>query len=292
MSSTALVTAAHAQYTDEQRRLITDVLCKGASGTEVEFFFQVAQRCNLDPFRRQIHAVKRWDSTLRRDVLTFQVGIDGLRAIAARTGEYAGSDDVTFVTDGSGHPVEAVATVWRLVKGNRVAFTARVWWTECVQTVSESKGGGPNSMWKKRPFGQLGKCAEAAALRKGFPEETSGLYIEEEITHEAAPQPSGATFPTSDSVQTRDEAEIQQVESAPTASDEPIEDPEAALLQDFLFGVGEIERAQDLTHAAGQTRTFTKEAHRKAASAAVLAKAKELGLVWKGTKTEGRFELP
>ena len=183
-----IVTAESAAYTEEQRRLITDVLCKGATDLEVRFFFQVAERCNLDPFKRQIHAVKRWDGTMQRNVMTFQVGIDGLRAIAARTGLYAGNDDPVFELDNNGFPVKATVTVYRLVGGQRQSFTASVYYSECVQTVSKEKGGGPNSMWAKRPFGQLGKCAEAAALRKAFPEESSGLLIEDEVHGDDLPQ--------------------------------------------------------------------------------------------------------
>ena len=36
-------------------------------------------------------------------------------------------------------------------------------------------------MWKQRPYGQLEKCAEAAALRKAFPEELGNEYAAEEM---------------------------------------------------------------------------------------------------------------
>lgn len=178
--SNAIITQQDASYTEEQRKLITDVLCKDATPQEIEFFMTVSKRCNLDPFRRQIHAVKRWDSNLKRLAMTFQVAIDGLRAIASRTGSYAGSDDPIFEESADGsYPIKATCTVYRFVQGHKVAFTASVRWSEYVQT---TKDGAVNSMWRQRPFGQLGKCAEAAALRKAFPEDTSGLYTEEETS--------------------------------------------------------------------------------------------------------------
>ncbi len=185
--TTEITTSELSDYTQQQRQLITDVLCKGGSSQEIEFFMQVAQRCRLDPFKKQIYAVKRYDSSLQRETLTFQVSIDGLRAVAARTGEYAGSDEPIFVYDDKGFLLQATVTVWRLVKGNRVSFTATAFYDECVQT---KKGGEPNAFWKSKPRTMLGKCAEAGALRKAFPEEAGGLHTEEEIQEEHAPKPN------------------------------------------------------------------------------------------------------
>lgn len=271
--STSLVTAEHAAYTDEQRRLITDVLCKGATPVEVEFFMQVAQRCRLDPFRRQIHAVKRWDSQTQRETLTFQVGIDGLRAIAARTGEYAGNDDPVFeVPRDSWHPVKATVTVYRMVHGQRIPFTASVFWAEYVQT---KRGGEVTNMWRQRPFGQLGKCAEAAALRKAFPEESGGLYTEEELRDDTSfIQPAQAqAMPIS--------AEVELKASAP-AADLEVESPGAQSnsLLDLLTVVSDTTGPDDLCKWIGEAERLVNLAETKTAKRAIAHRAKELGLQW------------
>ena len=60
-------------------------------------------------------------------------------------------------------------TVKKLVGNHLVEFTAKEYWLE--NYASQKKNiSAPNAMWTKRPKGQLAKCAEAQALRKGWPE--------------------------------------------------------------------------------------------------------------------------
>lgn len=282
MSNTQIVTQEHVAYSEEQRRLITDVLCKGASETEVEFFMEVSKRCRLDPFRKQIHAVKRWDATLQREALSFQVGIDGLRAIASRTGEYVGNDEPAFELDAKGNPIKASCTVYRLIHGQRYAFTASVFWAEYAQ---KKKDGSLTKMWYDRPFGQLGKCAEAAALRKAFPEESGGLYTEEELDSDdttIAPNARTVVMPT-----------VDEVKVTPTPTTQP-KDIEAETLEvvkpeltqeemdvlDFIAVINEYTKGNGLTRAVNEQLSSFKEPHKAKVKAAIFKRSKELGLVW------------
>ncbi|MCL5280476.1 MAG: phage recombination protein Bet [Planctomycetes bacterium] len=136
---------------------------------------------NLDIFKRNVHIVPIWDKDKRCLVDTIWPGIGELRTTAFRTKQYAGRDATNFGEDvtsswGSGrdalavtHPEWAQVTVYRMIDGQRVAFAGPpVFWLE---TFAATKDGFPNSMWVKRPRGQIDKCAEAAALRAAFPEE-------------------------------------------------------------------------------------------------------------------------
>src|SRR4051794_28785101 len=88
------------QWSRDETDLIKNTVAKGASDNELKLFLIVAKRSGLDPFSKQIHFVKRktWNSTRKAydEVGTIQMGIDGFRAIAERSGSLAGIDDAIF----------------------------------------------------------------------------------------------------------------------------------------------------------------------------------------------------
>ena len=157
---------------------VRNVLAPDLNDQELQLFAMVAQRSGLDPFAKQIYAIKRGGR------VTFQTGIDGFRSTAERTGEYAGSDEPEFGPDQNGHPEWARVTVYRMKNRTRFGQPATAYW-------AEFHPGGNQPMWQKMPRNQLAKCAEALALRKAFPYVLSDIYTPEEM-EQAGPGDSGA----------------------------------------------------------------------------------------------------
>lgn len=148
-------------------------------------FLYYMERCvvtGLDPLRKQIYAIKRKDQRSPTGyTVAHQVGIDGFRAIAQKTGAYAGSDPPEFTEPMTapggkkGHEVCRV-TVYRIVQGVRVPFTG-----ECRFSEYYPGDGAIGAMWQKYPHNQHAKCTEAQALRKGFPVELGEFEMAGEI---------------------------------------------------------------------------------------------------------------
>lgn len=187
---TALTALSGTKYSRDQVELLKRTVCKAATDDELKLFMHVAERSGLDPFARQIHAVRRWNSDINAYVMVTQTGIDGYRLIAERTGKYAPGKEPTYDHDADGKLVSATAYVMKQV-GDRwfeVAATAHY-----DEYVAKKKDGTPNIMWASKPRIMLGKCAEALALRRAFPADLAGLYVEEEIEAINATAPATAT---------------------------------------------------------------------------------------------------
>jgi phage recombination protein Bet len=144
---------------------------------------------NLDPLKRVVHIVPMWDSTRKAMVETVWPGIAELRTTAFRTGQYAGCDEAEFGPtieskfDGGDlkHPEWCRITVHRELAGRVCKFVGpKVLWLESYATKKHDTDA-PNSMWRERAEGQIEKCAEAAALRRAFPEELGNVYSAEEM---------------------------------------------------------------------------------------------------------------
>lgn len=181
-------------YSADQIQLLKNTICYGSTDEEFKLFLQVCKRTGLDPFSRQIYAIKRRTQRNQTwvDEMTWQVSIDGFRLIAERTGKYQGQTKVEWCDkDGtwmdvwlqSYPPTAARVGVYKL--GFVAPLYAIAHWDEYVQV---DKMGNVTKMWKKMPVLLLAKCVEALALRKAFPQELSNLYTTEEMMQANTPE--------------------------------------------------------------------------------------------------------
>jgi phage recombination protein Bet len=164
---TAIVKSS--DWTREQVETIKQTVAKGANDAQLALFLQVCKSRGLDPFTKQVYYTPQ-------GVI---VSIDGLRAIADRTGAYA-PGATRFEYDDQKNLVAAHVTVKKLVAGTWHEVEASAYY-------EEYRGGSP--IWKKMPRVMLEKCSESRALRKAFPADLSGLYSPEEMDQAQREEP-------------------------------------------------------------------------------------------------------
>lgn len=207
-------------YTPEQMALIKRTVAADTTPDEFNMFVEIARRAGLDPFRRQLYCVVYNKDNAEKRKVSFITGIDGFRAVAARNGDYRPDDEEpAFEIDetlrGPSNPAGLRKAVVKSFKrhGNEWHPVVGVaYWTEFAPMKDGVEGGFkwvdtgekwpdtgkpkrrkvpvvdgeevvrvPSGKWADMPFVMLAKCAEAQALRKGWPEDLSGIYSPEEM---------------------------------------------------------------------------------------------------------------
>lgn len=169
---------------------LTSSIFPGAKPESIVMAVEYAKARNLDIMKKPCHIVpmnvkdSKTGNTEWRDII--MPSIAEHRITASRSNSYAGIEapvfgpmvDINFGGISHTVPEFCTVTVYRMIHGEKVAFSHTEYFEEACATV---KGGGLNSMWTKRKRGQLSKCAEAGALRKAFPEEIGDEYTKEEM---------------------------------------------------------------------------------------------------------------
>jgi phage recombination protein Bet len=195
---------------DELLAVLGSSLYPGAKPESIKLVLGYCRAAGLDPLQKPVHIVPMpvktgrknangYDETEMRDVVMPGIGL--YRTQASRTGQLAGIDEPEFGDDvpmpgveSAVVPVSCRVTVYRFVHGMRVGFTALEYWLENYATARRDSLT-PNAMWKRRPRGQLAKCAEAQALRKAFPELGSQPTADETVLEVGEVGDAGASAP-------------------------------------------------------------------------------------------------
>lgn len=218
------VTPAHSIYSSAQLNLIRQTVAKDCNAMEFDLFVTVARNVGLDPFRKQISAIVFNKDKADKRQMAIITGIDGLRAIAARSSRYRPDEDEPVIEydpalkNPQTNPLGIVKAVVKIYiadaqrEGGWKPVTGVAYWDEFApikdewawdDTANKRKPTGKQTLdgsWPKMGRVMICKCAEAQALRKAFPEDMSALYegaeMERAVISDVTPSEQAAQFQT------------------------------------------------------------------------------------------------
>lgn len=180
------------EWNRERIDLVKTTFCKGATDEEFSLFIGTCKRLGLSPEARQVFAVKRYDSTQRKEAMTIQISIDGFRLVAERSGKYGGQLGPLWCgKDGKWKDVwlDDAPPAAAKVGVVRNDWQEPVWAVARFESYKQTtRQGDLTKMWQKMNDLMLAKCAESLALRKAFPQSLSGLYTSDELSQSNNPQ--------------------------------------------------------------------------------------------------------
>lgn len=259
---------------DLQFKVIKEILYPNVQ--KIETLLMALAYCKarkLDIMKKPIQIVPIWNKDKKHFEDTIWPSITEVRITATRTGKYAGTSDAEFGKDitekfdgvSVTYPEWCKIIVYRLVDGVKCEFPKKLFWKQNYKT-AKNDTTAPNTMWLKKPHEQLEKCAEAAALRKAFPEELGESYIAEEaFSKEDMVDITPATKSNSsiDSTKLPDLKPSFVEESKQVDPEEAIEGKEFDLYSKIRLELMEAENAEQIENIAefykSQFSSLTKE---------------------------------
>lgn len=206
-------------YSGKQLELIRRTVANDCNTDEFDMFIEVARLRGLNPFLKQIYAFVFSKDDAKKRKLSIVTSIDGYRLIASRCHDYRPDenapectiDESLISTENPAGIVKCVVKCWKFGPDNKwYPVAGEAHWDEFAplkETAEEydyietgevwadsgkpkkrkvPKAGSiisrePDGKWATMPHIMLSKCAEAQALRKGWPEDFSGVYVQEEM---------------------------------------------------------------------------------------------------------------
>ena len=196
--------------------------------SEVMMFLSLCRFQHLNPFLREAYLIKYGD----KSPATMVVGKDVFVKRAMKNPDFKGFEAGIIVLNEEGVIEERPGTFYLKDREELVGGWARVFmknldfpFYESV-TLEEYEGrtkeGKPNSQWATKGATMIRKVALMHVLREAFPDDTAGMYIQEEI-----PEAQAIVLP---------EAPIEIPEAAVQQQEAPAQEPAELSAASALFG--------------------------------------------------------
>ena len=242
------------EFTESELKSLRAEYCKGFTDEQAGTFFAFCRVRNLLPGKHilaQLRRSKEWDEVAGAKIevtkIVFITTIDASRLIAQRTGQYGGQAPEQYIyLDENGAPsiVSDIPLPKLPVAPGQTALPREPWavrttlyrkdfdhpvisiarFDAYASTYKTANGPVLNEMWTRRGPEQLAKCSEMLSLRRGWPEELGGIYLDIELKNENEEVPV-VVVPASVVPQLPTTPSVNQTPATPTEAPRPGEQP-------------------------------------------------------------------
>lgn len=161
------IDASGGGVTAAQVRVLKQTICSKLTMDQLALYLTICARKKVDPF------TEAYGFPSENGGLAFGLRIDGMRALAMRTGEYMERKIETLLIPDGEHKGELL--------GARASIRRKGmldWVTEEAYMAEYAKSGHG---WQTYPETMIRKVAESKALRAAFPDALSGVYEPAEV---------------------------------------------------------------------------------------------------------------